>query len=159
MTFEAPQKLSFSKTNNTNNSPPPNLSKTMVCLKLNPRKSGLRPLIPPLSASAAMRRLPRDRSMRSTSVVLPLPRKPVITWSVKFIPVPAPKPACRASVNNTWVQSEVCRTLFGRGRGMNVPARYHNRQGPGHGRCAEVVRLVARGQVTVVHYHITLVLS
>ena len=39
-----------------------------------------------------------------------------------FIPMPMPKTVRRAVSGKKWVQSEVCRTLFGRGIGMNIAA-------------------------------------
>ena len=36
----------------------------------------------------------------------------LLPWAVTFIPMPMPKPACRASLNNKWVQYEVGRTFW-----------------------------------------------
>ena len=33
-----------------------------------------------------------------------------------------PNPVCRTSLNNKWLQYEVCRTFLGRGMGMNITA-------------------------------------
>ena len=38
--------------------------------------------------------------------------------------MPMPKPVCRTSLNNEWVQYEVCRTSLGRGMGMNITAHF-----------------------------------
>ena len=44
-------------------------------------------------------------------------------WGVTFIPMPMPNTVCITFSYNKWVQSEVCRTLFGRGMGMNITAQ------------------------------------
>ena len=44
--------------------------------------------------------------------------------------LPMPKPVCRTSSNNKWVQYEVRRASLGRGRGMNVTAQRRPRRDP-----------------------------
>ena len=38
-------------------------------------------------------------------------------------PMPMPKSVCRTSLDNKWVQYEVCKTFLGRGMGMNITAQ------------------------------------
>ena len=72
----------------------------------------------------------RDRSrparagescLRSVRLVRVLPPASAC-WAVTFIPMPMPKRVCRTYYETKWVQYEVCRTLFGRGVGMNITA-------------------------------------
>ena len=59
--------------------------------------------------------LPQQRSVLTT---------PFPIWAGTFIPTPMPKPVCRKSLNNRWVQYEVCITFLGRGMGMNITAHH-----------------------------------
>ena len=44
------------------------------------------------------------------------------------IPMPMPKPVSRTSLDNKWVQYEVCGTFLGRGMGMNITAQSTGRE-------------------------------
>ena len=40
------------------------------------------------------------------------------------IPIPMPMPVCKICSSSKWVQCEVCRTVLGRGKCMNITAHY-----------------------------------
>ena len=70
-------------------------------------------------------------------------------WAVKFLPMPTPKTLCRTFPQKKWIQSEVCRTLFGRCMGMKCPSSKEKRPSPG-GLATAAVRGAATIIITII---------